>query len=201
MEAKHLKNKSKGFTLIELVIVIALLAITAGVSADIITTLVRSYSKTKLINEMELAGGNVLTKISKEVKSSNGVYQIDDFYDSSNVPVCGNTISFYKPNSEGDVVKTVYSVDTGTGEVTKINDPDGVNVVSSLLDPADSGSIVVDTNSATNGGIGTDFFCWINAAPNVIYMRLPLKQAGSGVGVTNQISITVEETIVVRGGY
>ena len=56
-------NAKKGYTLIELMLVIALLALTAGVTGDIIISLVRSYSKTQVANEIEQNAGFVSLKL------------------------------------------------------------------------------------------------------------------------------------------
>lgn len=69
--------KNKGFTLIELVLIIGLLVLTVGVSGDIIITLIRSYNKTQVMNEIEQSADFVLLKLEKELRSSESVSSTD----------------------------------------------------------------------------------------------------------------------------
>ena len=52
-------TKQKGFTLVELLIVVSIIIIVVGVTGDIILSLVRSYSKTQITNEIEQNAKNV----------------------------------------------------------------------------------------------------------------------------------------------
>lgn len=82
--------KNKGFTLIELVLIIGLLVLTVGVSGDIIITLIRSYNKTQVMNEIEQSADFVLLKLEKELRSSEAVSSTNttlDFTDKFGRPV------------------------------------------------------------------------------------------------------------------
>lgn len=69
---KPAKNGDKGFTLVELLVVIALLGISIGVTNDILVSLIRSYNKTQVKNEIEQQANFVGLKLERELRSSTG---------------------------------------------------------------------------------------------------------------------------------
>ncbi|MBW6441753.1 type II secretion system GspH family protein [Patescibacteria group bacterium] len=66
-------KKQQGFTLIEMLIVVILLAITVGVTSDILISLVRSNTKTQVLNEIEQQANFVLLKLEKELRDAKTV--------------------------------------------------------------------------------------------------------------------------------
>ena len=62
-----------GFTLVELLIVVALVIISAGVTSDIILTLIRSYNKTRISNEIEQNGNFVILRLERELRDASNV--------------------------------------------------------------------------------------------------------------------------------
>ena len=66
----NLNIKNKGYTLIELLLVVGLLAISVGVTSDILLSIVRSYSKTQVMNELEQQANFVGLKIEKELRNA-----------------------------------------------------------------------------------------------------------------------------------
>jgi len=85
---KFFKSDRSGFTLMELVITIALLVISVGVTSDIILTLVRSYTKNQIATEVEQSANFVLLKLEKELRSGGSVTgggTTMTFLDSANV--------------------------------------------------------------------------------------------------------------------
>jgi len=68
-----MKRTSKAFTLIELLIVISILAITLTLTSDILISLVRSNNKTRVKNELEQQSNFVALKIEKELRNAGNV--------------------------------------------------------------------------------------------------------------------------------
>jgi len=71
-----LEKENKGFTLVELLVVIALLGISIGVTNDILVSLVRSYNKTQIKNEVEQQANFVGLKIERELRSATGITSV-----------------------------------------------------------------------------------------------------------------------------
>lgn len=84
-------SSSKGFTLIELVLVIGLLAVTVGVTSSTLVSLVSSYGKSQVKAELEQQANFVSLKLEKELRSANNVTSPDtttlSFTDSSGVAI------------------------------------------------------------------------------------------------------------------
>ncbi|HLD51190.1 hypothetical protein A3K34_01275 [candidate division WWE3 bacterium RIFOXYC1_FULL_40_10] len=73
MAIQLVKNSKTGFTLIELMIVVVLLAISVGVTGDVLASLIRSYNKTQVLNEIEQQANFVRLKLDKELKGASNV--------------------------------------------------------------------------------------------------------------------------------
>lgn len=167
-------KKSHGFTLVELIIVIALVAIAAGVSTDIISSLVRSYGKTKITNEIEQSGNFALSKIEKELKSAVTVVSVDP------------TQLVFEREINDILVEVTYSLING-----------------SLFRSEDGGaSLSIIQNES--GGVkitNTDVFTWIQQNPDVIHIKLTFEQADATAQGAFTGSISLQSTVVLRGTY
>lgn len=62
-----------GFTLVELLVVIALLGVSVGVTNDVLISLLRSYTKTQMEIELEQQSNFVGLKLEKEVRGAQRV--------------------------------------------------------------------------------------------------------------------------------
>ena len=106
---KDTTTKNKGFTLVELLVVIALLGISVGVTNDILVSLVRSYSKTQIKNEIEQQANFVGLKLERELRSAESVVP-------PTTPPYTNSLEILK---DGGVSVTYELV----GDVMKVRDP------------------------------------------------------------------------------
>lgn len=117
-----MKKRNEGFTLIELIIVIAILAITLALTSDILISLIRSNNKTLVQNELEQQSNFVSLKLEKELRNARNI----DFASSD-----ADTLIF--TSKDGLIV--TYDLDTSSGilsrnsvEITKNHAPGGVSV-------------------------------------------------------------------------
>lgn len=177
------KTKQSGFTLVELLIVIALVAILAGVTTDIVLTLVRSYSKTKITNEIEQTGNFVISKMEKELRSATSI---------TTPATVGSSATTLILNREINNVTTQITYDLATGglALTRQEGPD----------PAPVENLI----NATNNNIlisNTDLFTLIQQNPDVIKIKLVLQQADLNAQKSFTGSIQLDQTVVLRQTY
>lgn len=64
------KTNQKRFTLIEMLLVVLLLALTVGLTSDMLLSLIRSNTKTQVINEIEQQANFVTLKLEKELRDA-----------------------------------------------------------------------------------------------------------------------------------
>lgn len=180
-------KSNKGFTLIELLVVVSLIIITVGVTGDIIISLVRSYNKTQIANEIEQNANFVMTKLEKELRNSrsatvsNSNTELEFIRDVDGV---GTETITYRIKNESGVGNITREIGT-SGEVDLINNgpnnPEGVELVI-------GGASFFELASVTG------------ERPTVIDITLSFKQIGN-VPVQFTQDITLESTVVVRGSY
>lgn len=175
------KHSAQGFTLIELLVVVSLIIIVVGVSGDIIVSLVRSYSKTQITNEVEQNANFVMTKLEKELRNANSVASItsEELQFTRNLSAGGVETITYTIKPDGTMVREVAG--SGLGEVLLVNNssPEGVYVI-----PGSS----FFTDETVLGG------------PTVVKINLSFRQIGNPVVQFTQ-NVSLESTVIVRGSY
>ena len=72
MQDKNL-GKTKGFTLIELLVTTAVMGLLAVVSANIISSVLKSQNKTAMVNEVRQNGDLVIAKFERDVRQAQGI--------------------------------------------------------------------------------------------------------------------------------
>lgn len=180
------KKTNSGFTLIELLLVIALMSIAVGVTSDILVSLIRSYNKSTVINEIEQNANFVSQKLSKELRNASEVVYLnpsgssppatgDSYNEITFMDRQGNTIN-YKVNGG------VITRNTGSGDeaLTVSTSPSGVNATCIS---------------------GDSCFTMVESNPQVIKISISLSQAGSPGNAVFEDDITIEDTIVIRDTY
>jgi prepilin-type N-terminal cleavage/methylation domain-containing protein len=73
MLRKNLISKQRGFTLIELLITTLVMGLLAVVSANIISSVLKSQNKTTMVNEIRQNGDLVISKFERDVKQAQRV--------------------------------------------------------------------------------------------------------------------------------
>lgn len=179
-----------GFTLVELLIVVALVIISAGVTSDIILTLIRSYNKTRISNEIEQNGNFVILRLERELRDASNV----DTTQSSSTKLVFTIL-----NAAG-------AQDTVTYEVKNVSNG-STNVGSIVRRTTSSPTDVLLTNNSSPEGIAVEVgndsnpnFKLIGDNPTVVKINFKMYQVGAqGSQFTGQT--VVRDTIVVRGTY
>ena len=77
MKDKSKLNQCKGFTLVELLVVTAVMGVLGVLSATLISSILRSQNKTTIINEARQNGNLVIDKFERDVKQSAEVCPVD----------------------------------------------------------------------------------------------------------------------------
>jgi len=178
---RYRRKNQRGFTLIELLVVVSLIIIVVGVSGDIVVSLIRSYNKTQITNEVEQNANFVMTKLEKELRNASAVTSLTstDLVFTRGLPTGSLETITYTIKSDGTITRQITG--SGLGKVLLINNstPDGV-----YLDPDAS----FFTDETVAGG------------PTVVKINLSFRQIGTPTVQFTQ-NVDLESTIVVRGSY
>lgn len=176
------KTNQNGFTLVELLVVIALIGISVGVTNDILVSLVRSYNKTQVKNELEQQANFVGLKLERELRSAK----------SASIPggaAGGNSLVLQK--ADGSYVN--YSVSTGVVTVGYNCDSAGAGCSPTL-------------NTTTNAGPGglnvtcsSDCFT-VAGNPQVVTLDLTFNPNTSN-GTSFSGTAYIRNTITIRNSY
>ena len=184
MGLKSIKNRQLGFTLVEMLVVVALIAITLGVTGDILISLVRSYNKTRVTNEIEQNANFVTLKIEKELKNA---IEVTDVADN------GTSITFIRELS-GITTEVTYEWRNGAdNSLYRIEGALGTPYL--LTDNTKPGGVAIADCTANK------CFVRIAESPDVINMRFEFTEAGVSLNKSFTGSIILETTVVVRGTY
>lgn len=168
---------NKGFTLVELLLVVALLTISVGITGDILLTLVRSFSKTQVLTEIEQQSNFVSLKLEKELKSASSVSAPDsDDY--------GSTLTFEGANGTVSYSLAGGILSRNGVALTSNENPGGVVVTCSCPDGADACFVREGTGN-----------------PEIISFCLTFTQAQTGAAAAFTGEVEVEKTVVLRRSY
>jgi len=168
----------RGFTLIELLVVVGLILIAGGVGTAIVTSVIRSYNKANIINEIEENGNYVLSLMETHIRNAKSVSPTGTTTQTITVtPQEGSSFTFSIANPSGNigVVRKDAEVLTNDDLVTGVN---------------------VDTDPSRS------YFEISNTTPPTVKIVLHLTQPPNAPGrVDYQAETTLQTTVVVRGGY
>lgn len=168
----------KGFTLIELLIVVGLILIIGTVGTSVIASILRSYNKAHIINEIEQNGNYVLSLMESQIRNAKSVSPT------------GTTASLEVTTQDGETITYAIASAGSIGVVQKTSG--GVTEILSN-DNLTTGVNVDTTNS---------HFVVSTTTPSSVQIVLKLRQAPNAPGrIDYQAETTLQTTVVVRGGY
>ncbi len=173
---KRSKEKMLGFTLVELLVSISLLAISVGISSDIIVSLVRTFGRTQIFHDTEQTVNFLFLKLQNDLKNSL----------SSEVNLDGNELTMLRRND----VRITYTVTE--------DDPPNVTRQVGTGDPVN----LIDTQSPIGGiRISCENGCFerVSTTPHSIRINMTFSQS-TGIGLFDS-EISIEDTFVLRGSY
>jgi prepilin-type N-terminal cleavage/methylation domain-containing protein len=97
--------QKKGFTLLELLVVIGIISIIGVIAADIFSNVTRSYNKAEIINRVQRSGNTVLAQMTEEIRNAGRVVSPNPGSSGSSLVIedlSGNqaTFSFVSPDAD-----------------------------------------------------------------------------------------------------
>lgn len=208
-----MKDRCAGFTLVEMIVVVAIVGVLGFIMTDLLTNTLRGQDKVQLLNHIKQNGQVTLDRLSNEIRQAEKIICVNDDFTGNT-----DTIVLFK---EGKYTRyRFYPEGTDNGYISWDNLSPGDVVVQSrsffcesAQNTADK-NILTDTDSRsgislkyadTTGSFSTKIF---NKDPNPGYketvtIKFRAKQ-GVGAGTTSESSVNDEgilfqTTVQIRG--
>jgi len=175
--------KNKGFTLVEMLVSIGLVLIIGTIGTSMIASILRSYNKAHIINEIEQNGNYVMSLMEGQIRNAKSV--------ECDGGGTGSCPGLKVTSQEGTAI--TFSITTGAG---------GIGVVQKTV----GGVTEILTNDDLVSGVSVDTtnsqFVVSDTTPSSVQVILQLRQAPNSPGrVDYHADTTLQTTVVVRGGY
>lgn len=168
-------NNQKGFTLIEMLLVVLLLALTIGLTGDMLLSLIRSNTKTQVMNEIEQQANFVTLKLEKELRDALDANIVET--NTLEISLRSGSKVYYRLNSNY-LQRSIVAQAGPYVDLTSRSNPGGVAV-----------SCSGDCFQIT----GTD--------PKVVKTNMLFNQIQATTGVTTTGEVKIESSIVIRSSY
>ena len=167
--------RNRGFTLVELLVSIGLVLIIGTIGTSVIASILRSYNKAHIINEIEQNGNYVLSLMESQIRNARSV-SLDGTGKVLTVTPQEGTIFSFEIDEVTVGVYTYGVVKRGGEIITNDDTTSGVAVV------------VADSYFTVTG--------------STVQIVLKIQQAPGAPGrVDYHADTTLQTTVVVRGGY
>lgn len=185
-----MKKNQGGFTLIEMLLAVLLLALTVGLTSDMLLSLIRSNTKTQVINELEQQANFVTLKIEKELRDA---VSVNTNYDAN----CQENYCLRFTKRDGTVITYRNSA---TGSSSRLE-----RLVGTL---GPTNNFVPITSESSPGGVNVTpleddrpYFEIIGTDPQVVKVNMLFEQAQVSAGPTYSGDVKIESSIVIRSTY
>lgn len=175
--------QNKGFTLMEVVIAVSLLAVVSVVSVSIVANLLRSSVKSQSAIDVEQTSNFVLLKLKNDVAKAH------------KISVTANTLTIYQANASSPTV--TYTVgQCNAGLSLNCIRRGGVDLTDSSSDPSDT---TKPNKSAVQIDTAPTYFSSVSdASGNVLAVNVAIKFSKPGVATPGNLSgETVLDTTIV----
>lgn len=164
----------KGFTLVEILVSIGLVLIIGTIGTSVIASILRSYNKAHIINEIEQNGNYVLSLMESQIRNARSV----------------------SLDGTGKVLTVIPQ--EGLGFDFEITDSPGVGVVRKGAEVLTND----DTTSGVEVVVADSSFTVTGTSPQTVGIVLKIRQAAGAPGrIDYHADTTLQTTVVVRGGY
>ncbi len=176
---------NKGFTLIELLVSVSVTAIIVAVGGDIFLSVIRSYNKSNITNEVEQNGSYALTLMEREIRNASRIVS----------PVSSGTQSFITLEDPlNNRTEYFFAAGSGAGD-TCLNG----SVQKRLADATEQ----VLTNTSRIEGINVTALSFSvtrnDPAPPSVTINLAINQGcGASSRIDYQSSINLTTTVSLR---
>lgn len=185
-----MKKSHKGFTLVELLISVSLLAIVSLVSVNIITTLLKSSVKAQMAIDIEQASSFVFLKLENDIKKSY------------NAQVTGSTL-ILSQGSPVSSVTTTYKIASGVAEGCS---DDSMNCILLNNTKLTDDTLVngKPTLSAVSVDLANSSFSIVEDAlhnPVAVNIKIKFFKPNSSNAKMFNAETTLDTTVVLRGSY
>ena len=179
-----MRKRSQGFTLIEILIVIALMAVLTGIGADLFVNSLKAYQKSQITNQLSQNGNFVMSTILNAARNAKAIsVSSDEGYDN-------NTL---KITDASGVTTTFRFLDlaSGAGYISRKVGEEGWKIITS--NNATSG-IDIDT-SVSRFDLSAD-------TPRTLTVVLKISQApNTPINRAYNTTITLTNSVIIRGEY
>ncbi len=177
------ENNQKGFTLIELMLVVVLLAVSVGVTNDILMSLVRSNNKTQVMTEIEQQSNFVSLKIERELRNARSV--------TTPAPNASGILLKFETKG-GPIIE--YDVNSGDSGLIRRR-VGGSGAWTNITSSNNPGGVVAECIS------GSNCFSVSGYNPQIVNVNIKFSQAQVTASSSYTGKTSIQSTVVVRNTY
>ena len=182
----------KGFTLLELLVVVVIFTLISVVVAQVFFTTMRSNNKTEIVREVKQNGDRAMEIITRLVQNAKFIQLPSSCPER---PLVGETIdSVSLTNFDGGQTILACEVKDGIARIASTSASQTVYLMNTnvtLIDPVDK------TNACTNHALA--FTCTsVGDTPSYITIGFSLRQKNSSASVVDTASETFQTTVTLR---